>query len=135
MELFNVLPSTQRNRGRQTGELAPLLSECKHGKSPHRNNVELGRHGRFRTNVWEYPGFNSFERRGEEGNLLALHPTIKPVQLVADAILDCTDRNDIVLDAFLGSGSTLIAAERVGRRLFVLFLAPPYRGACGAGST
>lgn len=98
----------------------------KHGKAPHRNNVELGRHGRFRTNVWQYPGFNGFERRGEEGNLLALHPTIKPVQLVADALLDCTDRNDIVLDPFLGSGSTLIAAERVGRRLYGIELDPLY---------
>ena len=56
------------------------------------------------------------ERRGEEGNLLALHPTVKPVAMVADAILDCTAHGDIVLDAFLGSGTTVIAAERTGRR-------------------
>ena len=61
---------------------------------------------------------NSFGRKGEEGNLLALHPTVKPVKLVSDAILDCTARGDIVLDGFLGSGSTLIAAGRVGRRCY-----------------
>ncbi|MEH2688627.1 DNA methylase N-4 [Bradyrhizobium diazoefficiens] len=98
----------------------------KYGRGSHRNNVELGRHGRFRTNVWQYPGCNSFERNGEEGNLLALHPTVKPVQLLADAILDCTERNDIVLDNFLGSGSTLLAAERVGRRLYATELEPLY---------
>lgn len=87
----------------------------KHGRAPHRNNVQLGQFGRNRTNVWQYPGANAFGRQGEEGNLLALHPTVKPVALVADAILDCSARGDIVLDAFLGSGSTLIAAERVGR--------------------
>ncbi|MGY4234724.1 DNA modification methylase [Bradyrhizobium sp. USDA 4449] len=98
----------------------------KYGKGPHRNNVELGRHGRFRTNVWHYPGCNSFERNGDDGNLLALHPTVKPVQLLADAILDCTERNDVVLDNFLGSGSTLLAAERVGRRLYATELEPLY---------
>jgi DNA modification methylase len=98
----------------------------KQGTAPHRNNVELGRHGRNRSNVWSYPGVNSFGRRGEEGNLLALHPTVKPVKLVADAILDCAARGDVVLDAFLGSGTTLIAAERVGRRCFGVELDPLY---------
>src|SRR5215471_12351795 len=64
-----------------------------------------------RSNVWRYPGANSFARHGEEGNLLDLHPTVKPVAMVADAILDCSARGDIVLDAFLGSGTTVIAAE------------------------
>ena len=67
-------------------------------------------------------GSNSFARYSEEGNLLALHPTVKPVAMVADAILDCSARGDIVLDAFLGSGTTLIAAERTGRRCFGLEL-------------
>jgi len=58
--------------------------------------------------VWHYPGANSLSRRGEEGNLLALHPTVKPVAMVADAILDCSARGDIVLDGFLGSGTTVI---------------------------
>jgi DNA modification methylase len=97
----------------------------RHGKRRHRNNVDLGRHGRNRTNVWEYAGSNSFSGRvTDEGSLLALHPTVKPVQLVADAILDCTARGDIVLDPFLGSG--LIAAERVGRRCFGMDIDPVY---------
>ena len=92
-----------------------LVLVFKSGTAPHRNNVELGRHGRHRSNLWRYPGVNSFGRKGEEGNLLALHPTVKPVQLVADALLDCSSRGDVVLDPFMGSGTTLIAAERVGR--------------------
>jgi DNA modification methylase len=93
-----------------------LVFVFKHGRNGHRNNVQLGQFGRNRSNVWRYPGANSFARCGEEGNLLALHPTVKPVALVADAILDCSARGDIVLDAFLGSGTTVIAAERTGRR-------------------
>src|SRR5215813_2445394 len=92
----------------------------------HRNNVQLGRFGRHRSNVWRYPGANSFARHGDEGNLLALHPTVKPVALVADAILDASARGDIVLDAFLGSGTTVIAAERTGRRCYGLELDPGY---------
>lgn len=103
-----------------------LVFLFRNGKGPHRNNVELGRHGRHRTNVWTYPGANNFGRGTDEGNLLALHPTPKPVTLVGDAILDCSRRRDIVLDPFLGSGSTLIAAERTGRRCFGLELDPLY---------
>ena len=98
----------------------------KHGRSAHRNNVQLGGFGRNRSNVWRYPGANSFARGGAEGNLLALHPTVKPVALVADAILDCSARGDVVLDAFLGSGTTVIAAERTGRRCYGLELDPAY---------
>jgi DNA modification methylase len=101
-----------------------LIFVFKHGRSAHRNNVQLGQFGRNRSNVWHYPGANSFARSGEEGNLLALHPTVKPVAMVADAILDCSARGDIVLDAFLGSGTTVIAAERTGRRCFGLELDP-----------
>ena len=90
----------------------------------HTNNVQLGRFGWSRTNVWEYPGANSFRRgRAEE---LAMHPTPKPVALVADAIRDCTARGDLVLDPFLGSGTTLIAAERTGRRARAIELDPLY---------
>jgi hypothetical protein len=96
------------------------------GGGVHRNNVQLGQFGRNRSNVWHYPGANSFARGGAEGNLLALHPTVKPVAMVADAILDCTERGDIVLDAFLGSGTTVIAAERTGRRCYGLELDPAY---------
>jgi hypothetical protein len=92
----------------------------------HRNNIQLGQFGRNRSNVWNYPGANSFARCGAEGNLLALHPTVKPVAMVADAILDCTERGGIVLDAFLGSGTTMIAAERTGRRCYGLELDPVY---------
>jgi DNA methylase len=103
-----------------------LVFVFKNGRSGHRNNVQLGRFGRNRTNVWRYPGVNSFARSGAEGNLLALHPTVKPVALVADAILDCSARGDIVLDAFLGSGTTVIAAGRTGRRCYGLELDPAY---------
>jgi DNA modification methylase len=103
-----------------------LVFVFKSGRSRHRNNVELGRHGRNRSNVWTYPGANVFGRGSEEGNLLALHPTVKPVALVADAMMDCTARGDVVLDAFLGSGTTLIAAERTGRFARGLELDPVY---------
>jgi DNA modification methylase len=95
----------------------------KFGHSSHRNNILLGKYGRDRTNVWSYP---SPRTPSDEGNLLSLHPTIKPVRLVADAILDSTDRGEIVLDGFLGSGTSVIAAERVGRRCFGLEIDPLY---------
>ena len=103
-----------------------LILVLKTGRAPHRNNVELGRHGRNRSNVWQYRGANNFGRVTEDSKLAALHPTPKPVAMVADAIVDCTERGDIVLDAFLGSGTTLIAAERTGRRCFGLDLDPLY---------
>jgi len=103
-----------------------LVFVFKHGKASHCNNVQLGQFGRYRSNVWNYPGVNSFSRSTGEGNLLALHPTVKPVALVADAILDCSRRGDIVLDAFLGSGTTVIAAEKTGRRCFGVELDPRY---------
>jgi DNA modification methylase len=103
-----------------------LVFVFKHGRQGHRNNVQLGQFGRNRSNIWRYPGANSFARCGKEGNLLALHPTVKPVGMVADAILDCTARGDIVLDSFLGSGTTLIAAERIGRRCCGMELDPIY---------
>jgi DNA modification methylase len=77
------------------------------------NNVELGRFGRNRSNVWTYPGVNTFGWGRMEA--LAAHPTVKPVALVADALLDCTARGDVVLDQFAGSGTTILAAEKVGR--------------------
>jgi DNA modification methylase len=96
------------------------------GGEAHVNNVQLGRFGRNRTNVWAYDGANSFSRKSEEGNLLACHPTVKPVALVADAILDASDRGSIVLDAFLGSGTTIIAAEKTGRIGYGIELDPKY---------
>src|SRR5258708_4423343 len=91
-----------------------LIIVAKKGKGRHRNNIELGRNGRHRSNTWNYPSIVS-ERRGEEGDLLALHPTVKPIRLVADAILDASARGDIVLDPFLGIATTLMACQRVGR--------------------
>ncbi len=91
----------------------------------HRNNVQLGSFGRNRTNVWNYPGMNSFARKGRK-RALDLHPTVKPVALVADAILDITRRGDIVLDPFCGSGTTILAAERTGRRGYGIEIDPAY---------
>ena len=94
------------------------------GMAAHLNMVELGRHGRNRTNVWDYASVNSM--RGSRREDLALHPTVKPTGLVADAIQDVTRRGDLVLDLFLGSGTTLIAAERSGRRFRGLDIDPAY---------
>jgi DNA modification methylase len=102
-----------------------LVAVFKNGKEKHRNNIQLGQFGRYRTNVWEYPRVKSLAGNGEE-QLSGLHPTIKPAAMVADAILDCTARNDIVLDPFLGSGTTIIAAERTGRICYGLELDPTY---------
>lgn len=97
------------------------------GKGDSVNNVELGRHGRNRTNVWTYPGANGFGKARKD---LALHPTVKPVSLVADAIRDASHRGEIVLDAFAGSGSTLLAAEKTGRRGYGVELDPYYCDLC-----
>src|SRR3984893_2701397 len=101
-----------------------LILAFKAGTTPHLNNFELGQHGRYRTNVWEYRGMNS----RSEGRLdtLALHPTVKPVALVADAIRDVSCRSAIVLDCFGGSGSTLIAAHKTARHARVMELDPIY---------
>lgn len=94
------------------------------GAADHINNVELGKHGRNRTNVWEYRACNSFG--AERESLLKFHPTVKPVALVADAIKDCSRRGDIILDPFGGSGTTLIAAEKAKRRAALIELDPVY---------
>ncbi|WP_338025675.1 DNA methyltransferase [Bradyrhizobium zhanjiangense] len=101
-----------------------LIFVYKNGDAPHLNNVELGRHGRNRSNVWTYTGVNTF-RQGRLADL-TLHPTVKPVALVADAIKDCTRRGDVVLDPFLGSGTSLLAAERVGRKAYGMEIDPLY---------
>ena len=102
-----------------------LVTVFKHGRAAHRNNVQLGRYGRNRTNVWNYASAVGFGR-GEDADLAAQHPTPKPVGMIADAILDVTERRDIVLDAFLGAGATLMAAERVGRICRGIELDPLY---------
>ncbi|NYI25005.1 DNA methylase N-4 [Sphingobium indicum] len=91
----------------------------------HRNNVELGRHGRDRSNLWSWPCAAS-SRKGREGDMLANHPTPKPVEMIAEAIIDSSLRTEIVFDCFLGSGTTLIAAERTGRRFRGMDLDPLY---------
>jgi DNA modification methylase len=94
------------------------------GNEQHQNNIQLGAHGRKRSNVWHYAGMNSFAKGRDEK--LASHPTVKPVALVADVIRDCSKRRDIVLDTFAGSGTTLVAAHRTGRRGFGMELDPAY---------
>ena len=101
-----------------------LICVFKSGTGRHINNIELGKNGRHRTNVWEYDSASTQARKGN--NVLELHPTVKPVQLVMDALLDCSNRGDIVLDSFLGSGTTLLAAERTGRVCRGIELDPPY---------
>jgi DNA modification methylase len=103
-----------------------LVLVFRKGKGAHRNCIQLGKFGRYRTNVWQYPGIHTLSKQSDEGNLLALHPTVKPVAMVADAILDCSARGEIVLDGFLGSGTTLMAAGRVGRICYGVEIDPAY---------
>lgn len=96
----------------------------KNGGASHTNTFELGQHGRYRTNVWEYAGVNTF--RNGRLDELAMHPTVKPVAMIADAIRDVTRRAEIVLDPFAGSGTTVIAAEKTGRHARVIEYDPGY---------
>jgi DNA modification methylase len=102
-----------------------LVFVFKLGTEAHVNNIELGRHGRYRTNVWDYAGATAGPSGPERADL-ALHPTVKPVAMIADAIRDCSRRGDIVLDPCGGSGSTLVAAERTKRRGRLIELDPIY---------
>ncbi len=97
---------------------------AKKGKAPHTNNIELGRHGRYRTNIWDYAGVNSFGKTRMED--LADHPTVKPTALVADAIRDVTHPGEVVIDAFMGSGTTILAAERTKRTAYGMYIEPKY---------
>ncbi len=101
-----------------------FVAVFKNGTKPHINNVQLGRHGRNRTNVWDYAGISSMT--ADRAEQLAMHPTVKPVAMVADALLDCSDRGGIVLDPFGGSGTTLLAAERTGRKARLMEIDPAY---------
>jgi DNA modification methylase len=103
-----------------------LIFVYKYGTANHRNNIQLGKYGRNRSNVWTYPGANSFARNGEDGNLLQHHPTSKPTALIADILLDASAPQDLVLDSFAGAGSTLLAAERTGRRARTIEIEPEY---------
>lgn len=110
-----------------------LVFVFKSGKGTHQNNFKLGQHDRYRSNVWRYPSVMHLEekdgdKKGKEA--LQLHPTMKPVSLIEDALKDCSRRNEIVLDAFLGSGSTLIAAEKTNRVCYGIELSPRYVDVC-----
>jgi DNA modification methylase len=126
LELYNVCVWAKSNAG--MGSLYrnqhELVCVFKAGKETPANNVELGRHGRGRSNLWTYRGFNALG--GERDDLFAMHPTVKPVALIADVLRDVTKRGGIVLNTFMGSGSTLIAAEETGRRSFGTELDPLY---------
>jgi DNA modification methylase len=126
LELANLVVWTKTNAGlgsfyRSQHEHIAIFRA---GGAPHANNIQLGRLGRNRSNVWTYSGFNAFGR--DRNLLLPAHPTVKPVLLVADALRDVTKRGDIVLDTFLGSGSTLIAAEETGRTCYAGEIDPLY---------
>ncbi len=99
-----------------------MVAVFKKGKISHTNNIQMGKHGRYRTNVWDYAGVNSFTNKDD----LKMHPTVKPVALIADAIKDCTKRGNVVIDPFMGSGSTLIACEQTTRVARCIELEPKY---------
>lgn len=101
-----------------------FVAVFKNGTAPHVNNVQLGKHGRYRTNLWKYAGQNTFHAGREDD--LAAHPTVKPTALVADAILDCSAPAGIILDPFGGSGTTILAAESTGRHACLIELEPVY---------
>lgn len=101
-----------------------LITLWKKGKAPHINNIELGRHGRYRTTLWSYAGVNGF-RKGRMAEL-ASHPTVKPCAMVMDAIKDGSKPKGVILDPFGGSGTTLIAAAKAKRRGYVMELDPLY---------
>jgi DNA modification methylase len=123
---LNLIVWTKTNAGmgslyRSQHELLPLF---KNGTAPHVNNVSLGSKGRWRSNVWNYPGASTIGSDARRG--LKDHPTVKPTAMLEDALLDITNRGDIVLDPFLGSGSTLMAAEKTGRVCRGIELDPLY---------
>jgi DNA modification methylase len=126
LKAINLIVWVKTNAGmgsqyRSQHELLPLF---KIGTAAHVNNIELGKHGRWRSNTWTYPGASSMGSDARQG--LQDHPTVKPVAMLEDALLDMTNRDDIVLDPFLGSGSTLIAAEKTARCCRGLELDPRY---------
>ena len=125
-ELKNLIVWAKDNGGMGTFYRSrhELIFAFKAGNAAHVNSFELGQHGRYRTNVWQYRGVNTL--RSGRMDELAMHPTVKPVQMIADAIKDVSGRGEIVLDLFGGSGSTLIAAEKTGRRAFLAELDPIY---------
>jgi DNA modification methylase len=123
---LNLIVWAKTNAGmgslyRSQHELLPLF---KKGAASHVNNISLGKRGRYRTNLWTYPGASSLGSDARKG--LQHHPTVKPTTMLQDALIDLTNRGEIVLDPFLGSGSTLIAAENTGRVCCGIELDPLY---------
>ena len=125
-ELKNLVVWNKTNAGMGTFYRSKheLIFVFKHGTAPHTNTFGLGDSGRYRTNVWDHAGISSIG--GARDEELAMHPTVKPVALVADAIRDCSRRGEIVLDCFAGSGTTLIAAEKTGRKARIIEYDPVY---------
>jgi DNA modification methylase len=125
-DLLNIIAWVKSNAGQGSFYRSQheFIGVFRVGKTAHLNNIELGRHGRSRSNVWHYAGVNSF-RTGRMDELRS-HPTAKPVAMIADAMKDCTRRGDIVLDTFCGSGSTIMAAERVGRQTYAMEIEPRF---------
>jgi|SRR5665213_90684 len=121
---FIVWVKTNAGQGSFYRSQHELICAFKNGEAPHINNFELGQHGRNRSNVWAYAGVNTFRAGRLED--LSIHPIVKPVALIADAMRDCSRRGDIVLDPFMGSGTTILAAERIGRRGYGLEIDPLY---------
>jgi DNA modification methylase len=125
-ELKNICVWTKSNAGQGSFYRSQheFIFVYKRGKAPHINTFELGQHGRSRSNVWTYPGVNSF--RAGRMDELHMHPTVKPVALIADAMKDCSRRGSIILDSFVGSGSSILAAEQLGRRAYCMEIDPRY---------
>ena len=124
LETIAVWVKTNAGQGSFYRSQHELVCVYRSGDAPRLNNIELGRHGRNRSNVWTYAGVNTF--RAGRMDELAMHPTVKPVALVVDAMKDCSRRGDIVFDPFMGSGTTIVAAERVGRRAYGIEIDPRY---------
>lgn len=103
-----------------------LIFVYKNGTAKHTNNFELGQYGRYRTNVWDYPSVSSLSNSQEDRELRTQHPTVKPVRLIADAILDCSNNHNLILDLFLGSASSLIASEMTNRKCYGMEYEPKY---------
>jgi DNA modification methylase len=127
---LNICVWSKTNAGmgslyRSQNELCCLF---KKGKEPHTNNIQLGKFGRHRSNVWSYPGMNTFSENRDE--LLSAHPTVKNTQMIADIILDASNLGDIVLDGFLGSGTTLLAAHQTQRICYGTEIEPKYIEVC-----
>ena len=124
---FNNLVGWNKTNGRMGASYRSkheLIFVFKHGHAEHTNSFGLGQTGRYRTNVWDYAGISSIG--GGRAEELAMHPTVKPVALIADALRDCSRRSEIVLDGFGGSGSTRIAAEKTGRSARLIEYDPLY---------